>query len=308
MNDLNLRLFSSPPPLYQPLAAVEAASNPPTQAPTPKQPDQQNITSSSLPDWLLVLLMKRVIPLLDRLDRAVNRIAPTQRPRKPSQSRRRRVRSEREGGGRSGNGCGLHCRSGIATCFRQPGQQKRPGLQPAQLVGKSLTQLLVGDDSQEKLQSVVGAANSIQQVVFQCQLKKQDETLVDVEWTGHWSASDAGFFCIVHDITEKKRLERLQRGFLAMVLHDLRSPISGMKGVLALMEAGILGRLTSEGQQITGKVRQNCRRLVRLLNDMLKLDRAGSGKFALQCCNFPLNAAIEQAIVDVRAQCRREAN
>lgn len=186
--------------------------------------------------------------------------------------------------------------------FVSPASKNAWGYEPAQLIGKPLTELLIGDDSQQKLHSIIGAANSIQQVVFECRLKKQDGTEVDAEWTGHWSASDAGFFCIVHDISEKKRLDRLQREFLAMVTHDLRSPISGMQGVLALMEAGILGRLTNEGQQITSKVRQNCKRLVRLLDDMLELDRADSGKFVLECCNFPLNAAIEQALVDVRAQ------
>lgn len=186
--------------------------------------------------------------------------------------------------------------------FVSPACRNAWGWTPDELHGQALSSLLIGDDSQEKLQSVIGAANSIQQVVFECQLKKKDGSLVDVEWTGHWSVSDAGFFCIVHDISEKKRLERLQREFLAMVTHDLRSPISGMQGVLALMEAGILGRLTEDGQQITSRVRQNCKRLVRLLNDMLDLDKAGSGKFVLECCNFPLNAAIEQAIVDVRQQ------
>lgn len=176
------------------------------------------------------------------------------------------------------------------------------GWTPEELHGKALTSILIGDQSQEKLHSIIGAANSIQQVVFECQLQRPDGALVDLEWTGHWSASDAGFFCIVHDISEKKRLERLRGEFLAMVAHDLRSPLSGMQGVLALMEAGVLGQLTEEGRQITSKVRHTCKRLVRLLNDMLDLDKAGAGKFELERCNFPLNAAIEQAIIDVRDQ------
>lgn len=193
--------------------------------------------------------------------------------------------------------------------FVSPAARRAWGYEPAELIGRSLTTLMIGEQSDQKLQSIIGAENSIQEVVFECQLQKKNGTVADVEWNGHWSASDAGFFCIVHDITEKKRLERLQREFLAMVAHDLRSPISGMQGVLALMEAGILGRLTPEGQQITGKVRQNCKRLVRLLNDMLELDKADAGKFGLERCNFPLQAAIEQAIVDVRvpAQERRVA-
>ena len=85
------------------------------------------------------------------------------------------------------------------------------GYKPKELEGQPLSDFIVGEDAKSKINSIVGCANSIDRIFFECKLKKKSGELIDVLWSAHWSASDQGLFCIVHDITERKLAETLVR-------------------------------------------------------------------------------------------------
>jgi len=109
---------------------------------------------------------------------------------------------------------------------------------------------------------------------------------------------------IVNDITERKRLEN---EFISLVSHELRTPLTSLMGSLDILCAGKLGTLTSQGQNVLRIAITNTERLIRLINDILDLERMKSGKIAMQKvkCNTAkiLNQAVEsmQALAD-RAQ------
>lgn len=83
------------------------------------------------------------------------------------------------------------------------------GYEPAELEGLPLNELVTSENHADLLSSVLGASKSISRVAFECRLKRKDGEWLDVIWSGHWSASEGGLFCIVHDITERKRLEEM---------------------------------------------------------------------------------------------------
>ena len=84
---------------------------------------------------------------------------------------------------------------------------------------------------------------------------------------------------IFNDITERKRLEN---EFISLVSHELRTPMNSMIGALDLLATGQLGALTEQGQQVLNIAIVNTERLVRLVNDILDLERMKSGKITLQ--------------------------
>ncbi|MBE9229760.1 response regulator [Phormidium sp. LEGE 05292] len=106
---------------------------------------------------------------------------------------------------------------------------------------------------------------------------------------------------IVNDITERKRLEN---EFISLVSHELRTPLTSLMGSLDILCAGKLGTLTSQGQNVLRIAITNTERLIRLINDILDLERMKSGKIAMQKikCNAAkiLNQAVEsmQALAD----------
>lgn len=90
---------------------------------------------------------------------------------------------------------------------------------------------------------------------------------------------------MINDITERKRLEN---EFISLVSHELRTPLTSLMGALDLLSAGQLGDLTNRGQQVLSIATTNTERLIRLVNDILDLERMKSGTIALQkrLCNL----------------------
>lgn len=84
---------------------------------------------------------------------------------------------------------------------------------------------------------------------------------------------------IINDITERKRLED---EFISLVSHELRSPLTSLIGSLDILGTGKLGTLTSKGQQVLNIAISNTERLIRLVNDVLDIERMKSGKVTLQ--------------------------
>lgn len=84
---------------------------------------------------------------------------------------------------------------------------------------------------------------------------------------------------IINDITERKRLEN---EFISLVSHELRTPMNSLIGALDLLRAGQLGILTEKGKQFLDMAIANTERLIRLVNDILDLERMKSGKIAMQ--------------------------
>ncbi len=84
---------------------------------------------------------------------------------------------------------------------------------------------------------------------------------------------------IINDITERKRLEN---EFISLVSHELRTPMNSMIGALDILSTGQLGTLTDRGRQVLDIAIANTERLIRLVNDILDLERMKSGKISMQ--------------------------
>ncbi|MBD2341727.1 response regulator [Calothrix sp. FACHB-156] len=84
---------------------------------------------------------------------------------------------------------------------------------------------------------------------------------------------------IANDITERKRLEN---EFISLVSHELRTPLTSTMGALDLLGSGQLGTLTPQGQKVLSIATNNTERLIRLVNDILDLERMKSGKIFMR--------------------------
>jgi PAS domain S-box-containing protein len=96
-----------------------------------------------------------------------------------------------------------------------------------------------------------------------------------------------GFFSMVDDITERKEIERLKTEFISIASHEMRTPLTSIHGVIELLCAGRLGELSSTGQEMANMALRNSDRLVRLVNDILDLEKMTSGrdKIAKELCS-----------------------
>ncbi|MGZ5897746.1 MAG: sensor histidine kinase, partial [Xanthobacteraceae bacterium] len=106
---------------------------------------------------------------------------------------------------------------------------------------------------------------------------------------------------VVVDISERKRMDRLKDEFVATVSHELRTPLTSIAGSLGLLVGGAAGRLPEPAMRLTAIAQNNSERLVRLINDILDIEKLESGQSVFNFRRVELRSTIEQAIEAMRA-------
>ncbi|MDQ3785191.1 MAG: response regulator, partial [Actinomycetota bacterium] len=94
---------------------------------------------------------------------------------------------------------------------------------------------------------------------------------------------------LVVDITHHKKMERLKNEFTSVVSHELRTPLTSIRGALGLLAGGAVGPLPDKAQRMLTIASSNAERLVRLIDDILDIDRMESGNLKLE--HRPCNVA-----------------
>jgi PAS domain S-box-containing protein len=109
---------------------------------------------------------------------------------------------------------------------------------------------------------------------------------------GRFSGSVISF----RDISQRNALDRLKDEFISTVSHELRTPLTSIRGALGLLSSGILGQVNEKAANLLRIALTNSDRLVRLINDILDLERIQSGREPLSFRTVQLGDIIRQAI------------
>lgn len=90
-----------------------------------------------------------------------------------------------------------------------------------------------------------------------------------------------GMMSIGEDITERDAIERMKDEFISVVSHELRTPLTSIHGGLNLLSTGLIDPQSERGVHVMKIAAESAERLVRLVNDILELERLESGKIFL---------------------------
>ena len=82
------------------------------------------------------------------------------------------------------------------------------------------------------------------------------------------------------DISQRYALDRMKDEFVSTVSHELRTPLTSIRGALGLLSTGLLGEMGEKASNLLRIAVNNSDRLVRLINDILDLERMQSGRAA----------------------------
>ncbi|UIE36651.1 sensor histidine kinase [Leptodesmis sichuanensis] len=106
---------------------------------------------------------------------------------------------------------------------------------------------------------------------------------------------------IVRDISDRHQLDRIKDEFISIVSHELRTPLTAIRGSLGILDAGVLSNEPETSRHMLRVALNNSERLVRLVNDILDLERLESGKVNLVMQSCEVNDLIQQAVESVQA-------
>lgn len=315
------------------------------------------------------------------------------------------------------NAVDVICSIGPDNIFRSvnPAAKKVWGYDPQDLLGRNFSDLIIEDDRERSLASLLGAEKSVDTLSFENRIKRKDGTALHVLWSAHWSVADQTLFCVAHDITarkqaekmleeserrirqifeampvgllvtnrlsyievsnpafckmtgyvqeeiigkqisfvltdlkaaagedfakalstqpdtrllskegryisvhlstsdismsgnkkylivllditEREKLEQLKSEFFAMVSHDLRSPLNSLLTALELLADGTYGQLNASGQETTKRNVREVDRLIRLVDELLDIEKMKAGKFVVEPENCFVDDLIESSI------------
>jgi signal transduction histidine kinase len=101
----------------------------------------------------------------------------------------------------------------------------------------------------------------------------------------------------IHRTSEElAELEKFKRELTAMVTHELRTPLTSIQGVLTLLRVGALGEIPTLAQDKVQMAEANSQRLIRLINDLLDIEKMEAGKLEITPQANALAPIIDQSI------------
>jgi PAS domain S-box-containing protein len=187
--------------------------------------------------------------------------------------------------------------------FANPAAAQLLGMTATSITGKPLHELLhgnapaergCGDDCALKRATKDPKGADGEDIIF-----RADGRAVPIEYSltpildkGHYSGSVLSF----RDISQRSALDRMKDEFISTVSHELRTPLTSIRGALGLLASGIMGELSEKGENLLRIALSNSERLVRLINDILDLEKIQSGREPLMFRAVQIGDIVRQAI------------
>ena len=192
---------------------------------------------------------------------------------------------------------------GRAT-FANPAVLATTGYETAELVGNCVHDLLQHTHLDgvpypfEDAPTHATLHDGIVREVAQDAFWRKDGTTFPVEYTVTPLREDgrqSGAVVVFRDVSERHEVERLKDEFTSVVSHELRTPLTSIRGSLGLLTSGVFGSLPEKGQRMLDIAVANTDRLVRLINDILDIERIESGEVSMVRRSTSATALMTQA-------------
>ena len=150
-----------------------------------------------------------------------------------------------------------------------------------ELLGKALAAIVVPDDVDETRAQFQLVSDGPGAGEIQNRIRTKSGDSRDVVWSVKWNSVESQYFCVIHDVTELRNLQKMKQQFLAIAGHDLRSPLASVSITLERLLDEQNEPLTPAARKELTKTRDILSRLVDLVNELLELEKLESGKFVL---------------------------
>lgn len=170
-----------------------------------------------------------------------------------------------------------------------------------QLIGKCLYDLVLEEDLVKAETEITEVVMSQRTRVFELRMRKMDGTAIDTSWSAFWSDTEGYLFCVVHDVTEERNIERLKQDFLDMISHDLRSPLTAMLASMSMMSAGARGPLSEPAMKTVKQSVKDIEELIDFVNDLLDYQKLQAGRMPVVIQNTSFGALLSETVGNVKS-------
>jgi PAS domain S-box-containing protein len=185
-----------------------------------------------------------------------------------------------------------------------PAAERTFGWTAQELVGRQLASLLPAADNMGSRAFLSEAREKAMGRVTEWEARRKSGEVFPMELAlFHFQTPDGRRHLAgsVRDISERREVDRLKKEFVSTVSHELRTPLTSIRGSLGLLSGGVLGELPPEAKEIVTVAERNVVRLVRLINDILDLERLDTGRMEMRFENAAIADLMTRSLEAVRA-------
>lgn len=105
-----------------------------------------------------------------------------------------------------------------------------------------------------------------------------------------------GCVTVLQDITTLKELDQMKSDFVAMVSHELRSPLSAIVQQLGVIQGGLAGDVTKKQEQLLGRAKERTHGLLNLIDNLLDISKIEAGRIVQQMEPLQLAEILEKVV------------
>jgi PAS domain S-box-containing protein len=177
------------------------------------------------------------------------------------------------------------------------------GYEPGEMVGRHVRTLVPEAEHDESGEYLASATARAMGATTEWQGRRKDgQTFpLELQLTAFETVEGRLLAGFVRDLSERHAVERMKKQFVSTVSHELRTPLTSIRGSLGLLATGALGDLSPDAARILNIAERNVIRLVALINDILDLERLGTGQLTMTLAPTALGPIIDRAIEAVAA-------
>ncbi len=113
--------------------------------------------------------------------------------------------------------------------------------------------------------------------------------------------SPPGYYLSFTDATREGEIDEMKSDFISVASHEMRTPMTSIKGSIELLLGGYAGELPPESTELLGICLTAVDRLVRLINDLLDISKIESGKMELHLARLNLTDCVRKSMRSLRS-------
>lgn len=129
---------------------------------------------------------------------------------------------------------------------------------------------------------------------------RNDGRPIECEWYNSALLDESGqmesVFSLALDVTDRHQIDRMKDEFVAIVSHELRTPLTSIYGSLSMLASGLLDTHSPKGKRLLDIAVDSTDRLMRLVNDILDIERIESGTVSMVKAVWMVSELMHKAI------------
>ncbi|HKL00943.1 MAG TPA: ATP-binding protein [Desulfotignum sp.] len=142
---------------------------------------------------------------------------------------------------------------------------------PDQLKKRNILEVARNFDLQNFIQKALSTHEPVEDDIF---IQQDGDHILNIHSSALWDAREQrmGTLIIFHDITRIRRLERMHKDFAANVSHELKTPLTTIKGFIETLQE-MMADKSQDAAGFLKIIEKNVNRMIELINDLLALSR-----------------------------------